>query len=201
MKQRNNSKGFTLIELMVVVLVSAMLSVLAITYSHVGQNEVSLSLEASKISELILQAKQLSVATYSVNTTVCAYGVHFDYVNQTYSLFAYDSAAPLGSGSQLYCPTYESTTAAGVITSDMAPYGGGGTWQVPMMKGVVIESSSLASNVLTDVLFFPPTPITIMSRDGSTFSSSTPTSRIYLSTVDNGNKSSISVSPAGQVGY
>ena len=83
----------------------------------------------------------------------------------------------------------------------MIPYGGGATWQIPMLKGVMMASTSLAMDVLHDVLFFPPTPITIMSRDGLTFPTSTPISRVYLGTIDGNNKTSISVSPAGQVGY
>jgi prepilin-type N-terminal cleavage/methylation domain-containing protein len=201
MKHRPPSRGFTLIELLVVVLISAVLSTLAILYSHVGQNEVSLSLEASKISELILEAKKLSVATYSDNNTICAYGVHIDYANQTYSLFEYNSATHINASPQLYCPTLASTTADGVVPSEMVPYLNGATWQIPISNGVVLESSSPNSDVLTDVLFYPPDPITLMSRDDTTFSTSTPTSRIYLTTVGGGTNGTISVSPAGQVGY
>ncbi len=203
MKKREPSKGFTLIELLVVVLVTAILSGLAITYSKVGQNQVSLSIEASKISELILQAKQLAISTYSQNSTTCAYGVHFDFTNQTYSLFAYDSATSTGVSNQIYCPTLASTTARGVDLSAMVKYGGGQTWQIRVPRGLILSSVSPtnANNVLTDVLFFPPGPITIMSLDDTTFATSTPTSRVYLQTSDGKNNTSISVSPAGQVGY
>lgn len=202
MKRSPNPKaGFTLIELLVVVLVSALLSGLAILYSHVGQNEVSLGIESAKISQLILQAKELSIATYSSTSKTCAYGVHFDYVNQTYSLFAYNSATSTGGSGPLFCPTYASTTAGPLVIADMGEYGGGATWQIKVPRGVVIQSSSPANDVLSDVLFFPPDPITLMGRVGGTFSSSTATSKVYLVTTDGKNAATVSVSPAGQVGY
>jgi prepilin-type N-terminal cleavage/methylation domain-containing protein len=197
------SKGFTLIELLIVLVITALLSGIAITYSHIGQSEESLSIEASKISELILQAKALSIATYNANSTTCAYGVHFDFTTQTYSLFAYDSAVPINNSAQLYCPTYASTTAQGVILADMQPYASGGTWQIPVSKGVVIESSSPVNTnpILTDVLFFPPDPLTLMSTDDTTFPTSTPSTQVYLKESVGNGTISISVSPAGQVQY
>lgn len=193
-------KGFTLIEILVVIAVTALLSTLAIVYSHVGQNEVSLSVQAEKISELILQAKELSVATYSTTSGVCAYGVHFNFTDQTYSLFAYNSETST-AGSALFCPSYASTKDAGVILGDMQPYLGGGTWQIPIAPGVVIESSSPANDVLTDVLFYPPDPDTLISLDDNTFTSATSTGNIYLETADGKNSMEISVTTAGQVGY
>src|SRR5665213_2287500 len=89
-------KAFTLIELIIVVAISALLSTLAITYSSIGRNSVSLSVEASKISQFILQAKQLSIATYTSASASCGYGVAFNMAAQTYSIFAYD---PVGVAS------------------------------------------------------------------------------------------------------
>jgi prepilin-type N-terminal cleavage/methylation domain-containing protein len=201
MKHRSSStKGFTLIEILVVVAVTAIISTLAIVYSHTGQNEVNLSIEASKISELILQAKQLSVATYSANSQTCAYGVHFDFTDQTYSLFAYDSETST-NGSAPFCPSFASTTAAGVITADMVPYLGGATFQIPTTQGVVIESSSQNNDVLTDVLFYPPNPATLISVDDATFPTPTPSANVYLKTADGKSSMTISVTSAGQVGY
>ena len=61
-------KGFTLIEILIVLAITAVLSGLAIVYTHVGQNQISLSIEESKIAQLILEAKELSIATYSRTT-------------------------------------------------------------------------------------------------------------------------------------
>jgi prepilin-type N-terminal cleavage/methylation domain-containing protein len=198
---KNNKEGFTLIELMVVILITALLSALTIVYSHTGQNEVTLSIESSKISQLILQAKELSIATYSAGANTCAYGVHIDYTNQDYSLFAYDSATSSGGSGPIYCPTYASTTADGVILADMQPYGTGATYNIHISSGVVLVSSSAANDVLTDVLFFPPSPFTLISRDDATFMNPAQSSKIYLKTIEGNNNGTISVSPAGQVGY
>ena len=104
--------GFTLIEMLVVIAVMALLSGLAIVYSHVGQNQVALSVESAKVAQLILEAKDLSVATYSDKKNTCGYGVHFDYSTNRYSLFEYD----LPSG-QSICPSLASTTATGYMTN------------------------------------------------------------------------------------
>lgn len=193
-------KGFTLIEILVVVAVTAILSTIAILYSHVGQNEVALSVESSKISELILQAKELSIATYGANSATCAYGVHFDFAQQTYSLFAYNSQTSI-NGSPLFCPSSADTAASGFNAGDMQPYLGGGTWQIPVTPGVVIKSYSATNDVLNDVLFYPPDPTTLISTDGAALSNATPEATVYLQTTDGKNSMQISVTSAGQVNY
>jgi prepilin-type N-terminal cleavage/methylation domain-containing protein len=199
-----HKKGFTLIEILVVLAITAMLSAIAIVYSRVGQNQISLSIESSKIAELILEAKELSIATYSENAATCAYGVHFDFTQQTYSLFAYNTSSTNGSGRPL-CPSIASTTDP-TYTSDLTQNIGeyeSGSWQVHIAQGVLIESSTLpASDTLQDVLFYTPDPTTLVSLDGSTFVpvGSTPAeSNIYLETVSGDDSVVISVNPEGQV--
>jgi prepilin-type N-terminal cleavage/methylation domain-containing protein len=198
MKKNRSQSGFTLIELLVVVAISALMSTLAIIYSHVGQNQVALSVEASKIGQMILQAKELSIATYSQGSTSCAYGVHFDYSAQTYSLFAYNSAVSGGPGGTT-CPSIASTTSSGVIKADFIKYSQGSAWQVHPPAGVLILGPSpVISDAITDVLFYPPDPFTIISRDGTNWLPAALTSKVYLKTM-NGATAVISVNPAGQV--
>jgi prepilin-type N-terminal cleavage/methylation domain-containing protein len=98
MSETSSRRAFTLIELMVVLGISAVLSALAITYSKIGQNEVALSVEESKVGQFILQAKQLAIATYTVPPSTaaasCGFGVTFNLAAtpQTYSVFVYDPA-------------------------------------------------------------------------------------------------------------
>jgi prepilin-type N-terminal cleavage/methylation domain-containing protein len=192
MKNKTSSRGFTLIELLVVVGISAVLSGLAIVYSHVGQDQVTLSVEQAKISELILQAKELSIATYGTDANTCAYGIHFNFAAQTYSLFAYDSR-----GAGVFCPSPASTTADGLIAGDIAEYAQG-TWNVHVSPGVVMEPLSYAGDVLSDVIFYPPDPTTLVSHDGVTFTS-IPEATVYLKTTNGSAVGTVSVNPAGQV--
>jgi prepilin-type N-terminal cleavage/methylation domain-containing protein len=187
---RASRDGFTLIEMLIVIAISAMLSAIAIGYSSVGRNEIALSVETAKISQIILQAKSLSVATYGNASGACAYGVFFDLPAQTYSIFAYH---PAGSGS---CPPASSIT--GISANDMQPYTVG-TWNIHVANGVVLYATSTDS--LVDVLFYPPDPATLISRDGSTFMDFPQTSKVYLETVGAAATQEISVSPAGQVQF
>ena len=210
--------GFTLIEMLVVIGITTLLSVVAIGYSKAGQNEVALTVETSKVAELILQAKALAINTYGGtsdgNTRICAFGVHFevaDQTNVTYSLFAYG----VDRKSQSHCPSVASTTAIGLNGTLANGQNGIGliqpyepsSWNIPVAQGVKIDyQAALPADALTDVMFFPPDPATLISRNDPTgyngdFMPSPQTSYIYLSTVDGLNKTVISVSPDGQVNF
>lgn len=182
-------RAFTLVELLVVIAISAVFSTLAITYSNIGRNEVALTVEAAKISQLILQAKQLSIATYTTTTASCGFGVELNTVSQTYSIFAYSPA-----GAPPCPPGY---TITGVSSTDEQEYTPG-TWQIPVSKGVVIQSQS---DSLQTVLFYPPEPTVFLSSDGATFPSPAATLNVHLATVDGTNSITISINPEGQVSF
>lgn len=176
-------KAFTLIELLIVVAISAMLSALAITYSSVGRNAVSLSVEEAKLSQFILQAKALSIATYTSGSVSCGYGVviHAGVSPQNYSIFAYVPGAS--------CPYLGNITT--IDPSQEVLYTEG-TWQVPVTNGVKInEPNDMV------VLFYPPDPTALLSDDGATFQPSSLT--IPLVTVDGKNSATLSVNPEGQI--
>lgn len=191
-------RGFTLIELLIVVAISAMISSLAIVYSHTGQDQVTLSIEAAKISQMILQAKNLAISTYSgTGQTSCAYGVVFNFPAQTFSLFNY--SPPLTPAGR--CPTAASTTA--VVADSMKEYAAS-SWQVPVSQGVVMKSSAPGNDVLTMALFYPPLPVTLISRDTAfpvTFLSPGQVSKVYLETTNGSASAQVSVSPGGQVDF
>lgn len=207
----HNKKGFTLIEILIVLAITAVLSSLAIVYTHVGQNQISLSIEESKVAQLILEAKELSVATYSSNSATCAYGVAFNYTDSSYSLFAYNAATTSpeygGYGGRQICPSLASTSIA-FDTSTFQQYQSG-SWQVHTAQGVMlVNGTSTASDTIQDILFYPPDPCTLISTDGKTFQSNCnnipydnppPPAYVYLSTIDGSMSRMITVNPAGQV--
>ncbi|HEY5221337.1 MAG TPA: prepilin-type N-terminal cleavage/methylation domain-containing protein [Candidatus Paceibacterota bacterium] len=204
-----DKKGFTLIEILIVIAITAVLSGLAIGYSHVGQDQISLSIEESKVAQMILEAKELSIATYSQNNATCAYGVEFDFATSSYSLFEYNSATSTGSGSRSTCPSIASTSAA-IDQGAIAKYTSG-NWQVPTASGVILVSSTnpIASATIQDILFYPPNPCTLISLVGqTTFQSDCnsgtnnnppPEAYIYLRTTNGSLSRTITVNPAGQV--
>jgi prepilin-type N-terminal cleavage/methylation domain-containing protein len=197
-------KGFTMIELLVVIAITAMLSSIAIIYSHVGQNQIALSIEASKIGELILQAKELSIATYSQAQNTCAYGIHFDYPAQNYSLFEYNMKS---SG---FCPSIASTTALGGMKAPGAPQQeeySVGSWNVHIARGVVMlyPTSTPASDTIEDILFYPPNPFTFINFIGNTtsgqgtFTENPTPGNIYLRTSDGSESRTVTINSSGQV--
>lgn len=199
MRNTSDNKGFTLVEILIVLSISAVLSGLAIVYTHVGQNQITLSIEESKIAQLILEARQLSIATYSANNVTCAYGMQFDYTDQTYSLFAYNAAisSPSYPGRPI-CPSIASTTAH--FNSDAITEYAGGSWQIHVSPGVVMKDMGAASDTIKSILFYPPNPFTLLSFDGSTMPNPpVPTGYIYLETSDGSTARTITVNPAGQV--
>lgn len=184
--------GFTLIEVLIVIAISTMLSALVITYSSVSRNDVSVSVEAAKISQTIFQAKTLAIATYANSSSSCGYGVSFDYTAGTYSIFAYDPSGVPPSP----CPN--DTTIESISPDEMVKYSDM-TWKVPVAKGVLLKQKD---DSVALVLFYPPDPKVFISRDdGSTFTdTSNPSSNIYLAAVGNAAFTEVvSVNLAGQI--
>jgi len=187
--------GFTLLEMLVVIGITTLLSVVAIGYSKAGQNEVALTVETSKIAEVVLQAKELAINTYGTTANgskACAFGVHFDANAQTYSLFAFITVGA-------HCPSLASTTVTTFVYSDpsMVQEYQPSSWNIPVTQGVQIDSTDFS-----DVLFYPPAPITLINPlNAVKFSSPSGASNINLSTIDDKNHSVISISPEGQVTF
>jgi prepilin-type N-terminal cleavage/methylation domain-containing protein len=190
--------GFTLVEMLVVIGITTLLSAIAIGYSKIGQNEVALSVETSKIAELILQAKELAINTYGTTTSgarACAFGVHLDLNTQTYTLFAFSpNVASAGR-----CPSAASSTEIS-FTQNIAPAYQAGSENIPVAQGVQMNSGA---NDFTDVLFYPPAPETLINTGGfgGYFAPALTTSKIYLSTIDGHNTSVITVNAEGQVTF
>ncbi len=189
MSGANSKSGFTLIEVLIVVAISAMLAAIAIGYSGTERDQTTLSVEETKISQFILQARSLSIATYgNAAGSACGYGVSFDAASKTYSVFAY---VPNGSGT---CPPVASVTSASQVQDHEARYTDE-TWQVHPANDVTFSMAN--SNALSLVLFYPPDPITLLF-DGSG-------NPINQATVNlaaaNGSSRTISINSAGQVSF
>lgn len=195
-------KGFTLIEILVVVAISAMVSVIALSYTTIARNQVALSVETAKVAQSILRAKNLAVATYNTSPGTCGYGVTINIPGNTYSIFAYDPATST-YGPIPPCPSIASTTAAGVTSTEEVFYPDlQSAWQVSLANGVYLKSGGANADLVT-VIFYPPAPTTLLSGDGATLNPPATASalNVYLSTVDGSANSVITVNPAGQVTF
>lgn len=82
------NKGFTLIEVLVVISVLAMLTSMLVVYSRSSENQIKLITEQSKIIGVILRAKLLAFQAFKEETVPpCSFGVHFDSPNRKYLIF------------------------------------------------------------------------------------------------------------------
>jgi prepilin-type N-terminal cleavage/methylation domain-containing protein len=183
----SRNSGFTLIEVLIVVAISAMLAALAIGYSGVERDQAALSVEETKISQFILQARALALATYG-NTagTACGYGVSFNPSQRTYSVFAY---VPGGE-----CPSVSDITSAPGAATE-ARYTDE-TWEVHPQDDITLPAS--APDTLSLILFYPPDPTTFLfGASGDPMSQAS----IYLESADGKSSRTISVNSAGQVSF
>lgn len=188
--------GFTLIEIIIVIAISAMLATIAIAYNAGVRDEVALSVDTAKVSQTILNAKGLALAMYTGTGTggiVCGYGVFFNAAASQYSIFRYMPGTPT-------CPSIASTTADGIAEADMKPYTDA-TYDVPLSNGVRFASGGQGDD-LAVVFFYPPMPTTLLSTSTANphaFGAGAGT--VYLAAADGGASTTVSVSLGGQVSY
>ncbi len=77
-KNQSARSGFTLIEMLVVISITALLSSVLIIYSRIGERQILLFREQAKIINMILKSKSLALQTYVSGEKTCGYGVHFE---------------------------------------------------------------------------------------------------------------------------
>ena len=72
-------KGFTLIELVVVIGILSLLSASLITYSRAGEKQIVFFKEQSVLTSAVFRAKNLAISTYGRDeANSCGYGIHFN---------------------------------------------------------------------------------------------------------------------------
>lgn len=144
-------RGFTVLELLVVVSVTALLSSILIIYGRGSRDQTNLYVEAVRLAQAISRAKSLAMATFSTSSipSICGYGVHPDYVSQQYSLSAYKSSD---------CSVI--TDLVSLARDDMTRF--------TINPEIRMRGSSSS---LTGVLFVPPDPLVFVSVGGSLITS------------------------------
>jgi len=189
---RKNS-GFTLIEMMIVVAISAMLAAIAVGYSGVERDQTALTVEVTEMSQFILQARSLAIATYgNAAGSACGYGVSFDASSETYSIFAFVPNA----GQLVSCPTVSGIASAPGANAE-AKYTDE-TWQVHPRNGITFSVAS--SSALSLILFYPPDPTTLLFDQLGNLMASGPAS-INLVTPDGLSSRTILVNSSGQISF
>lgn len=130
--------GFTLIEMLVVISITALLSSVLIVYSRIGERQILLFREQSKVINIILKSKSLALQTYVTGEKVCGYGVHFE-VPRTAILFR-DLADDCSASDDVYSGSTED-------------------FEKLNLDNLIVFSELN----FTDILFIPPDPQVILT--------------------------------------
>ena len=181
---RSCATGFTLIEILVVVSVTLVLSGILIGYSREAGKQLILMNNQAKLVSLIARAKSLSTATFLENTlpllpgspVVCGYGVHVDTASGEIFIFR-DLAVDCASGDN--------------------KFGSGDVKLTGQLN--VFELNSQATQFASDtplraVIFIPPDPTIIINGDVSTKEAA-----ISIEVKDGSSKSTVKINNAGRI--
>lgn len=147
--------GFTLVEVLVTISITAMLASVLLLYSRTGERQILLFREQSKVINMIAEAKSLALQTYIDGASACGYGIHFN-LPDTMILFK-DLSADCAASDNVYSGQAEDFS------------------HLILGAGIVFSATDI-----TDVLFIPPDPtvklnpdqvsgiITLQTADGGT---------------------------------
>lgn len=176
--------GFTLIELIVVLGITALLSSILISYNSTSRQQLALYAEQIKFVETILRAKALSLSpSIQSSSGVCGYGVQIDYTAMNYSLFR------CGMPKETDCQSIDS---------------------INVCSRTIISTLDMNNNVkfitqdgtprLDEILFIPPDPKTLVVSGGAVVNSGN--ASVIIQTQNESLKSApISVNSAGLIDF
>lgn len=179
------SPGFSLIEILVVIGVTTIITGVFIAYSSGSREVLALSLEKAKVAQLILRAKSFALSTKTeTGVFICGYGLLVDETSETFTLFRYE-------GDRAECAAAESNllnpSLVRIIESHI------------LGPSVRFDQRVLRGNELESVLFIPPEPTAVIVAGGDVTAGA---AVIYLRGVGSAaRKAAITVSPNGQVSF
>ncbi len=167
------NKGFSIVELLVVLFITAMLSSGLVFYNRATERQIIIFKEQVKIISAIQKAKSLSLGAFGKDKAPCGYGVHFSMPD---SIIIFQEISPTNDAKCLDIDA--------VYTSPNEKFE-----EIKLDK--VVKFSELGLN---DIIFIPPDPIVII--DNSIFKDE---ALIKIKTTDNKGEKIIKVTNAGQI--
>lgn len=184
-----SNKGFTLIELIIVVGVVGVLTASLAFYSRSAERQIILFRDQAKIVNALLRAKSLSISTYSETDAPCGYGVHINQAQKTIIIFK-DLVAPADScllADNAYTGNYNCDDAD--FSSD---YG-----LLECVEKTTLDKTIdfTALTTLGNIVYIPPDPYIILNGNDTIISDQI----IEIQTFDGAFKKLITVTKNGQI--
>ena len=178
----HDRRAFTLIELLVTISITALLASYMILYGSASRQQITLSIEAAKLAQVVSRAKSLSTSGFSQVSPPCGYGVEVDYVAQKYFLLTYQ-----------ILPDCKSVYSGGAITL------GASTVLQNYSLASQVQLANSAGDALTDVIFVPPDPRVVTNISGALSTSTS--GAFYLKTADGTVTKTVKVNAGGQISF
>ena len=170
-------RGFTLIEILVIIGIITILTSFLILYSRTGENQILLLREKAKVINNILRAKAMALNLVVESEPACGFGVHFE--ESRYFIFRDSALDPREC----------------FIDSEHRRYSGEQSGEMLTDEIFNLDSSLRFSRLaVTDVFFRPPQPEAFLDGEQTL-----PEAEIILATQDNRSSVRIIINNAGQI--
>lgn len=137
-------KGFSLVEILIVIGIITVLSLMAILYSHTGERQIALFQEQMRVLNVISRAKSLSVNTFNKPDVPCGFGVHFDKSDNSFRIFKEQAV-------QQNCSDVDFKYSG--ASEDFE-----GKFVLDPKKAIIFDTLAF-----DDIIFYPPEPTVIIS--------------------------------------
>lgn len=180
---RASTRGFTLIEMIVVIGITAIMSSILVGYSREGNRQLILTNTEAKLISLANRAKFLSIETFFENTgagsdgrIVCAYGVKVD--RSAREIFIFQDRASV-------CPANNEYDSGVDIRLNSE------------LDSIRLDPASVSMTDATNlntVMFIPPDPDIIINNNTSNQSAS-----VVIQLVGSSKSFKMSINKAGQI--
>lgn len=181
-KYASGRKGYTLIELIVTLGIMTLFSSILISFNHTSRQQIALYTEKTSLAQTIFRAKSLSLGFYvgSAASNYCGYGIHIDYLGNSYSVFKYRKGNISDCRSIVAInPDAEEIVSTSIVNS--------GVFVIKPDAGYWLE----------DVLFVPPEPTVLIGSGGMVVGNNS--ASVILRTVDGSLSDSIGINSAGLI--
>ena len=172
-------RGFTLIEIIVIIGIITLLTSLLLLYSRGGERQILLLREKAKVISAVLRAKAMAINTVIEAQPACGFGVHFE--ERRYFIYRDSALDPRDCFAISDHRRYSGEASGEILASEIFPL------------DPALRFSGLP---IGDVFFQPPQPRVFFDGEEPV---SLREARLTLATLDNNSQASIIINDAGQI--